>query len=211
MQFRVLPHPIGTNKNKMKNNISIPKPCHENWETMLPEEQGRHCLSCCKTVIDFSTWDNESIMVYLQQRNSERVCGRFNTEQLAQPVAPQQALLQQVVQARMPFLRKIAAIIVLCFGLSGMNNEAQAQKLLGKVAVPKHPVEQTTGEIAIQPATDTLKPQPVPVVDTTKPMIMGMIAPYHPPKQKTPKPTKVSKQAKVAKPAKAAEVPPAKR
>ena len=32
--------------------ILIPKPCHENWDKMTPNEQGRHCKSCAKTVVD---------------------------------------------------------------------------------------------------------------------------------------------------------------
>lgn len=186
----------------MENKISIPKPCHENWDAMLPEEQGRHCLSCCKTVVDFSSWDNDSILAYLKQRSSERVCGRFHTTQVEQPAAPeQQELLHQVVRSGMPMLRKIAAIIVLCFGLSGLQH-ASAQKLMGKVAQPKHLVENhTKGEIAIQPATDTTKVTPVPQVDTLhpKPVIMGMIAPYHPPKTKKVPKGKVTQQPKATK------------
>ncbi len=197
----------------MQNNISIPKPCHENWEAMLPEEQGRHCLSCCKTVIDFSTWDNESIIFYLQNKNGERVCGRFNAEQVTPgPLPAQQDLIQGVLRSAMPLLRKIAAVIVLCFGL-GYTQEAQAQKLQGKVKVTQQqPTEhRLLGEPAIVPPADTAKPQPVPIVDTTKPMIMGMIAPYHPPKQKPVKQTKVSKQAKPAKVTRTEENMPAKK
>jgi hypothetical protein len=187
----------------MKNKISIPKPCHENWEAMLPEEKGRHCLSCCKTVVDFSSWDNDSILAYLKQRSTESVCGRFYTNQVEQPATPgQQEPLHQVVRSGMPVVRKIAAIIILCFGLSGFQ-EASAQKLMGKVAAPKHTVENhTKGEVAIQPATDTTKVIPVPQADTLhpKPVIMGMIAPYHPPKtKKAPPKGKVAQQPKATK------------
>lgn len=195
----------------MNNRISIPKPCHENWDQMLPEEQGRHCLSCCKTVIDFSNWDDESILAYLKQKSSERVCGRFNTEQLELAPAPQQELAHQVMRSGMPLLRKVAAIIVLFFGLAGFQ-DAHAQKMMGKVAAPKQPAEQqhTKGEIAIQPA-DTAIHQPRVDTANPKPMIMGMIAPYHPPQQK-----KVFKTAPKARQAKAAAIktspinPPAK-
>lgn len=153
---------------------------------MLPEEQGRHCLSCCKTVIDFSTWDNESILDYLQNKNGERVCGRFNAEQVATvPTPSQQELLQGVLRSAMPLLRKIAAVIVLCFGL-GHTQEAQAQKMLGKVKVTQQqPEQRLLGEPAIVQPADTAKQQPVqqPQVDTLRPQIMGMIAPYHPPKK----------------------------
>lgn len=193
----------------MENKISIPKPCHENWDNMLPEEQGRHCLSCCKTVIDFSNWDNESIVTYLKQKNSERVCGRFSTDQIERQAAPQQELVHKVMRSRIPLLRKIAAIIILCFGLTGME-EANAQKIMGKIAAPKQPVEQqyTKGEIAIQPA-DTSKPKPP--ADTVKPMIMGMIAPYHPPKNKKVKQTKAVQQTKAVKTTPTIKTTPEKR
>ncbi len=171
----------------MENRISIPKPCHENWDNMLPEEQGRHCLSCCKTVIDFSTWDNESILAYLQNKNGERTCGRFKADQLEQAPAPKEMLIQEVLHSGMPILRKIAAVIVICFGLL-QANDTRAQKVVGKIAVvqPDTTYNHTKGEIAILPA-DTNFNKPV-IKDTTKfePMIMGMIAPP----KKDPKPVK---------------------
>jgi len=33
--------------------ISIPKPCFEGWENMLPNEGGRYCKACAKTIVDF--------------------------------------------------------------------------------------------------------------------------------------------------------------
>jgi hypothetical protein len=32
--------------------LHIPKPCHENWDAMTPQERGRHCDVCDKTVVD---------------------------------------------------------------------------------------------------------------------------------------------------------------
>jgi hypothetical protein len=37
-----------------KLQISIPEPCHENWHTMTPTQQGRFCNACAKEVVDFS-------------------------------------------------------------------------------------------------------------------------------------------------------------
>ncbi len=125
----------------MENKISIPKPCHEDWNAMLPEEQGRFCLSCSKTVIDFSTWEPDDILNYLRSRKEERVCGRFNTTQVTEPLPPREQLLEGVIQTRMPLLRKIAAVIVLCFGLLHAG-DSQAQHIKGKVRAAE-PAEQT--------------------------------------------------------------------
>lgn len=175
----------------MENKISIPKPCNENWNEMLPEQQGRHCLACCKTVVDFTGWEMADIQNYLKQRSSERVCGRFNNDQVTTASeGNNKKLLSHVMQANIPILRKIAAVIILCFGLLS-TEDASAQKKMGKVACPKpERTEQLQGEIAIQ-QPDTAKQQVPPRVDSLTPQlqVMGIIAPYHPPVKKG-KPTK---------------------
>lgn len=164
----------------MENRISIPKPCHENWNEMLPEQQGRHCLACSKTVVDFSNWEADDIMTYLQQKSSEKVCGRFNQDQVMEThELPNGHLIQSVIQARMPLLRKIAAVIVICFGLL-QGSDSYGQKIKGKIACPKPvPGEQLQGDVVmVQP--DTAKQNQPVITDTIKPQIMGMIAPYTP-------------------------------
>jgi hypothetical protein len=163
----------------MENRISIPKPCHENWNEMLPEQQGRHCLTCSKTVVDFTNWEANDIMVYLQQKSSEKVCGRFNQDQVVGASDFQNDhLIQSVLQARMPLLRKIAAVIVICFGLL-QGSDSYGQEITGKIACPKPTTtNQLQGDVVMQP--DTVKHNPPVITDTVKPQIMGMIAPYQP-------------------------------
>ncbi len=64
--------------NKMK--IRIPEPCHEDWNNMTPKEQGRHCASCDKTVVDFTNMSDRQIAETLQ--NNVSSCGRFSRYQL---------------------------------------------------------------------------------------------------------------------------------
>ncbi len=61
-------------------NISIPKPCHENWEAMTPAEKGRFCSVCSKTVLDFTKASDKEIVNYLS--NNKNACGRFYNHQL---------------------------------------------------------------------------------------------------------------------------------
>ena len=61
--------------------ITIPKPCHENWGNMPPEEKGRFCSVCSKTVRDFRSSSDEEIMNAFSGP-SENICGNFNESQL---------------------------------------------------------------------------------------------------------------------------------
>lgn len=65
-----------------KFKITIPKPCHENWNTMTPKEKGRFCSSCAKTVIDFTKKTTEEIQEYLVDNKNQQVCGHFYKKQL---------------------------------------------------------------------------------------------------------------------------------
>jgi hypothetical protein len=62
-------------------SITIPKPCHQNWNMMTPVEQGRHCMQCSKTVTDFTSMTNTQIIEYFACNGN--VCGRFQSHQLA--------------------------------------------------------------------------------------------------------------------------------
>ena len=62
-------------------HITIPTPCHQSWQQMAPNGQGRYCLHCSKTVVDFSKMTNNEILTYLV--GARGVCGRFSQTQLA--------------------------------------------------------------------------------------------------------------------------------
>ena len=66
-----------------KVNYQIEEPCHADWDQMKPEAQGRFCSSCSKTVVDFSTMSDFSIVNYLENNKHQSVCGRFGEDQLA--------------------------------------------------------------------------------------------------------------------------------
>lgn len=60
--------------------ISIPTPCHENWNSMTPADKGRFCASCQKNVYDFTRSSDREIASIL--KNTKNACGRFTANQL---------------------------------------------------------------------------------------------------------------------------------
>lgn len=68
-----------------KIQIAIENPCHEDWNNMAPETQGRFCHSCEKIVIDFSQMSDSEILQFFNKPKTEKICGRFKSEQLTLP------------------------------------------------------------------------------------------------------------------------------
>ena len=61
-------------------HISIPKPCHEQWDGMTTTERGAFCQSCQTEVIDFSAMTDREVIEYLSKNKAG--CGRFRNDQL---------------------------------------------------------------------------------------------------------------------------------
>ncbi|REC60944.1 hypothetical protein DRF65_18065 [Chryseobacterium pennae] len=60
--------------------ITIPKPCHENWDNMTSDEKGKFCSVCSKTVHDFTGFSDEELSDSFD--SNENICGRFREDQL---------------------------------------------------------------------------------------------------------------------------------
>lgn len=60
--------------------ITVPKPCHENWDEMTSTEKGKFCGVCTKEVVDFSKSSDEELFKKIAK--GQNLCGRFNASQL---------------------------------------------------------------------------------------------------------------------------------
>jgi hypothetical protein len=66
--------------------ITIPEPCHEDWNKMLPDEKGKFCMSCNKSVFDFSNKSDTEIKDILLAYKDQKVCGHFKKTQINRPL-----------------------------------------------------------------------------------------------------------------------------
>jgi hypothetical protein len=62
--------------------IQIPRPCHENWNNMTPDQKGRFCGSCQKVVVDFTVMSDKELLDYISNLAGKHICGRFSTHQI---------------------------------------------------------------------------------------------------------------------------------
>ena len=73
---------LNENELMKKHKITIPNPCHENWNKMTEDEKGRFCGVCNKTVIDFTQMSEQEVEAFFK-KPAASLCGRFRKEQLA--------------------------------------------------------------------------------------------------------------------------------
>lgn len=60
--------------------LTVPNPCHENWEEMTSDQKGKFCSVCSKTVTDFTNYSDEELVMSF--KSDKKVCGRFTDHQL---------------------------------------------------------------------------------------------------------------------------------
>lgn len=104
----------------MKNyySISIPKPCHEDWNMMNTKEKGRFCNSCAKTVIDFTKMDTYQIQDFLNENRSNRICGHFKQTQLD---SINIYIPSQILEQQQNFHKLFLLVLLIVMGTSLMN------------------------------------------------------------------------------------------
>ncbi|MBI3510059.1 MAG: hypothetical protein HY064_05310 [Bacteroidetes bacterium] len=156
--------------------LSIPKPCHEDWGQMSPEERGRHCSVCCKVVVDFTLMPTEKVVDYISERKDQKICGRFRSDQVSVPEFPEK---NKSYTGR---IKLFLAALVFVFGATLFN---------GCKIFPHHKEKEVMG-IMVDPHTpDSIQNNfiPKPVLDTPQKdnHPKGEVICTHPPKTDTTK------------------------
>ena len=142
--------------------ISINEPCHENWDKMTPNDKGAFCLSCQKSVVDFSNKTINEIKDYFRKKtDSEIVCGRFDERQL--DALTFDDFFNNFIKWK--YFQKAALIVFFVFGFSlfagaqskpdvnrpTMGAVAYVPHDTSKIAVKKDPKDKAVKRVKVKP------------------------------------------------------------
>jgi hypothetical protein len=94
--------------------IRIPDPCHEDWNKMTPDDKGKFCNSCCKSVVDFTNKTDQEIIDILQSAGEGKVCGHFRKSQVDRPL--QLKVNLRALPKNMNATRMFAIALLMVFG-----------------------------------------------------------------------------------------------
>jgi hypothetical protein len=137
-----------------KLQLSIPTPCHENWDNMTLVQQGKFCVSCQKQVTDFSNMSDREIATFFKKPSVGSVCGRFMQEQLDRDI--------EIPKKRIPWVKYFFQFALPAFlfsmkataqgkvkVISGATSAENCIKVSGRIAsIPK---ETLVGQTLIMP------------------------------------------------------------
>jgi hypothetical protein len=138
--------------------ITVPKPCNENWDSMMPRNQGRFCSSCQLVVTDFTKMDDQEIIHYFRTHQHEKICGHFRNEQLTRmkititPAQLQNSNWSIIQQIRIAIFLVFASTLFSCSS-SDPNKQTpeiriqQSDSLTGIKDTNSDSVSSTTGKI----------------------------------------------------------------
>jgi hypothetical protein len=121
--IRAIGNPIKTRFMRKQIQVSIASPCHEDWNKMHANGNGRFCDHCEKTVVDFTTMSDAEIFRILSKNNKD-VCGRLTERQM------DRAILQPVSEKK----KTLWAVLftgLLAFATNTLS--AQKRKTVGRV------------------------------------------------------------------------------
>ncbi|MCC9071895.1 hypothetical protein LNQ49_09915 [Flavobacterium sp. F-65] len=147
-----------------KHKITIPEPCHENWDEMTPKDNGRFCSSCTKTVVDFTKMLPNEIQHFFAANQNKSVCGRFKNSQLDTTTIqiPSLVLYSQTHYHKMFLLALFIAMGTTLFSCQDKNGD---KKKINKVEIVGNSSTQEkimVGKIKVSGNESTQIPPPPP-------------------------------------------------
>lgn len=99
--------------NTTSYKLIITNPCDNDWNEMSLVQDGRHCSSCNKNVVDFTNLSNEEIIQFFTSNKDKPICGRFKTNQID---TIRIELQENLLYANISSWKKFLIIFLVCFG-----------------------------------------------------------------------------------------------
>ena len=100
--------------------INIGTPCTEDWNKMIPNETGKHCSSCNKSVIDIRDKSDTELNYIIETNATSGMCIRANKNQISD---------HQYVRP----LKRLAFALLIVFGNALFSISASAQEATQKL------------------------------------------------------------------------------
>ena len=112
--------------------LSIPEPCHERWDQMTTEAQGRFCGSCQKIVVDFTVMSDEQVKNYLLDKKNTNTCGRFYATQIGRPLENKNIQIDATWYQQLPIARQVfyAVAVFFVLGVSSCDFKVQGETIV---------------------------------------------------------------------------------
>lgn len=126
--------------------LHIPKPCHEDWNGMTPDGNGRFCGSCSKIVVDFTAMSDAEVQNYLLNRSQEKLCGRFTRTQLKRITIEVPAT---TLSLRLPVWKRFLVASLLAFSTLLFSCDATVKEEQVVGALTNTPIKLTNIDTAI--------------------------------------------------------------
>ena len=150
-----------------KYKISVPEPCHEDWNSMTPDQSGRFCNSCSKSVVDFTKMLPQTVQEFFITNTDENICGRFRSNQLNTITIqiPTQVLFSQV-----NFHKIFLLALFVCMGttLFSCKQEDGVKQKIEKVEVVKDSTKMNATILGMNlPSKNLDTVQEIPTVSST--------------------------------------------
>ena len=105
-----------------KIQISIPKPCSEDWSNMTPTERGRFCAMCSKEVVDFTGMSKNETVDFIEK--TPNLCGRFYINQLNNELNPNKVFVSEI--KGFGWLDKLVAASLVLFTFNSLKAQSSA-------------------------------------------------------------------------------------
>ena len=147
--------------------VSIPEPCHEDWNKMEPDTKGKFCNSCSKSVLDFSTKTDTEIKDILLEYKDQKVCGHFKKSQVNRPLNITINLSD--LPKNISTTKAFAIALFLVFGtflFSCTNNNGQKINEIEVVAPPQYTIGMMSVNIPPPPPDSVIETSTMMTGDT---------------------------------------------